>query len=265
MKKKTNKTVKVPVKRKPVAKRKNNSTTKASDISKDIHAQVKFALKAEKAKLALVEKNLKVIQHEEGKMQKKLDAANVKLEKAEVKMSQNQTTSNKKILANAKASFKKLATHFKKIEKQAAKYLEDVVNLAVKDGAKVLLGGKRTGAQIEATVLSNVSRDSKIVAEESFGPLAPIIAIKDLDDAIEYYNGGNFGLSSGIVTNNMAHALKAAKHLRTGTTNINEVPGYRIESSPFGGIKDSGLGIKEGVIEAMKFMQNTKTFSFPWE
>ena len=151
------------------------------------------------------------------------------------------------------------------IDEPAAKYLEDVVNLAVKDGAKVLLGGKRTGAQIEATVLSNVSRDSKIVAEESFGPLAPIIAIKDLDDAIEYYNGGNFGLSSGIVTNNMAHALKAAKHLRTGTTNINEVPGYRIESSPFGGIKDSGLGIKEGVIEAMKFMQNTKTFSFPWE
>ena len=118
---------------------------------------------------------------------------------------------------------------------------------------------------MQPTVLSNVSRESKIVAEESFGPLAPIIAIKDLDDAIDYYNSGNFGLSSGIVTNDLQKALKAAKHLRTGTTNINEVPGYRIESSPFGGIKDSGLGIKEGVIEAMKYMQNTKTFSFPWE
>ncbi len=151
------------------------------------------------------------------------------------------------------------------IDEDAAKYLEDVVQKAVADGAKVLLGGKRTGAQIEATVLSNVSRESQIVAEESFGPLAPIIAIKDLDDAIEYYNSGNFGLSTGIVTNNMSEALKAAKHLRTGTTNINEVPGFRIESSPFGGIKDSGLGIKEGVIEAMRFMQNTKTFSIPWE
>ena len=151
------------------------------------------------------------------------------------------------------------------IDEAAAKHLEEVVSLAVADGAKVLLGGGRRGALMEPTVLANVSRESKVVAEESFGPLAPIIAVRDLDDAIDYYNGGNFGLSTGIVTNDMAAALKAAKHLRTGTTNINEVPGYRIESSPFGGIKDSGLGIKEGVIEAMKFMQNTKTFSFPWE
>ncbi len=151
------------------------------------------------------------------------------------------------------------------IDEPAAIHLENVVNSAVSDGAKLLLGGKRTGAQIEPTVLGNVSRESEVVAKESFGPLAPIIAIKDLDDAIAYYNGGNFGLSTGIVTNDLSKALKAAKHLRTGTTNINEVPGYRIESSPFGGIKDSGLGIKEGVIEAKKFMQNTKTFSFPWE
>jgi aldehyde dehydrogenase (NAD+) len=151
------------------------------------------------------------------------------------------------------------------IDENAATYLETVVHQAVSDGAEILLGGKRKGAQMEPTVLRNVSRDSRIVAEESFGPLAPIIAIKDLDDAIDYYNGGNFGLSSGVVTNDLGLALKAAKHLRTGTTNINDVPGYRIESSPFGGIKDSGLGIKEGVIEAIKFMQNTKTFSFPWE
>ena len=103
-----------------------------------------------------------------------------------------------------------------------------------------------------------------MVADESFGPLAPIIAIRDLDDAIDYYNGGRFGLSSGIVTNDMQAAFKAAKMLRTGNTNINEVPGFRIESSPFGGIKDSGLGIKEGVIESIKFMTNIKTFSFPW-
>lgn len=151
------------------------------------------------------------------------------------------------------------------IDEKAAIILEERVKQAERDGAKVLLGGGRRGALMEPTVIANVPRDTPMVAEESFGPLAPIITIKDLDDAIEYYNSGNFGLSSGIVTNDLQAALKAAKHLRTGTTNINEVPGFRIEKSPFGGIKDSGLGIKEGVNEAMKFMTTTKTFSFPWE
>jgi delta 1-pyrroline-5-carboxylate dehydrogenase len=106
--------------------------------------------------------------------------------------------------------------------------------------------------------LTNVPRTTPVVMEESFGPLAPIIPVKDLDDAIDWYNSGPFGLSSGVVTNNMELALKAVRELRTGTTNINEVPGYRIESSPFGGVKDSGLEIKEGVIETMKFMSNVQ-------
>lgn len=151
------------------------------------------------------------------------------------------------------------------IDQTAAQKLQNVVDSAVQDGAQILLGGKSEGVFMPPTVLGNVSRDSQIVKEESFGPLAPIISIKDLDDAIDYYNSGNFGLSSGIVTNDLNLALKAAKHLKTGTTNINEVPGFRTEISPFGGIKDSGLGIKEGVVEAMRYMQNTKTFSFPWE
>lgn len=151
------------------------------------------------------------------------------------------------------------------IDEAAARVLEERVRQAEKDGARVLLGGGRRGALMEPTVIAEVPRETPMVAEESFGPLAPIIPIDDLDDAIAYYNSGWCGLSSGIVTNDLAAALKAAKHLRTGTTNINEVPGYRIESSPFGGIKDSGLGIKEGVIEAIRFMQTTKTFSFPWE
>ncbi|MDA0812464.1 MAG: aldehyde dehydrogenase family protein [Verrucomicrobia bacterium] len=131
-------------------------------------------------------------------------------------------------------------------------------------GAEVLLGGKRTGALMQPTVVANVSREAELVAEESFGPIAPIIPIDDVDDAIDYYNSGPFGLATSIVTTNLNHALQAAKRLRTGTTNINEVPGYRVESSPFGGIKDSGLGIKEGVTEAVKFMSNVKTVSFPW-
>lgn len=152
------------------------------------------------------------------------------------------------------------------IDAQAAQRLHDVVREAVADGATILHGGayENGSALYPPTVIANVSRASRMVVEESFGPLAPILSFRDLDDAIALANGTAYGLSCGVVTNNMAAATRAVKEIRTGTVNINEVPGYRIESSPFGGVKDSGLGIKEGVIEAMKFMTNTKTFSMPW-
>ncbi|HTN08876.1 phosphonoacetaldehyde dehydrogenase [Agriterribacter sp.] len=150
------------------------------------------------------------------------------------------------------------------IDEPAAIYLESVVNKAVAQGAKVLLGGKRRGALLEPTVIDNVPRDAQMVVHESFGPLAPILTFKDIDDAIALSNSTAYGLSSGIVTHNMDYALRFIKELKVGTVNINEVPGYRIESSPFGGIKDSGLGIKEGVIEAMKCFTYVKTFSLPW-
>ena len=85
-----------------------------------------------------------------------------------------------------------------------------------------------------------------------------------IDDAIELANGTSYGLSCGVVTSDLDRALQTVRRVRTGTVNVNEVPGYRIESSPFGGVKDSGLGIKEGVAEAMKFMTSIKTFSLPW-
>ena len=150
------------------------------------------------------------------------------------------------------------------ISEDSAKLLEKRIEDAVSLGATVLAGGKRTGACLEPTILGNVPRNAEMIIEESFGPLAPIMPIKDLDDAIELANGTAFGLSSGIVTKDMDSAIAAIKRIRTGTVNVNTVPGYRIESSPFGGVKDSGLGIKEGVIEAMKYMTNVKTFSMPW-
>ncbi len=150
------------------------------------------------------------------------------------------------------------------IDEPAAKYLEDVVKKAVDQGAKVILGGKRTGALLEPTVIVDVPRNADMVMFESFGPLAPILTFSDVDDAIRLSNSTSYGLSSGVVTNNMEHALRFIRELKVGTVNINEVPGYRIESSPFGGIKDSGLGVKEGVIEAMKCFTFVKTFSMPW-
>ena len=150
------------------------------------------------------------------------------------------------------------------IDEAAATLLEERVTKAVAGGAKVLCGGRRAGAQLEPTVIDDVPRDAEMVREESFGPLAPIIAISDISDAISVANDSKYGLSSGVVTNSLPHALQCVREIRTGTVNINQVPGYRIECSPFGGVKDSGLGIKEGVIEAMKFMSNVKTFSLPW-
>lgn len=150
------------------------------------------------------------------------------------------------------------------IDELAAMRLERRVRQAVDDGARVLLGGERHGALLAPTIIADVPRDAEMVVCESFGPLAPIVPINDIDDAIELANSTAYGLSSGIVTKDIERAFKAVKEIRAGTVNVNEVPGYRIELSPFGGVKDSGLGIKEGVIEAMKGMTVVKTFSLPW-
>ncbi len=150
------------------------------------------------------------------------------------------------------------------ITEDSARHLQGVAHKAVEQGARIVQGGRRDGALLEPTVIVNVPRDAEMVVEESFGPLAPIMSIRDVDDAIQLANGTAYGLSTGVVTNNLAQATKIVKGVRTGTVNINQVPGYRIESTPFGGVKDSGLGIKEGVVEAIRFMSFTKTWSIPW-
>jgi putative phosphonoacetaldehyde dehydrogenase len=150
------------------------------------------------------------------------------------------------------------------IDEPSAIYLETVIKDAVQQGAKITIGGERDGALLEPTVLTNVPRDARMITCESFGPLAPVVIFDSLDDAIALANGTSYGLSSGVVTNNLDSARRLIKELRCGTVNVNEVPGFRVENSPFGGIKDSGLGIKEGVIEAIKCVTYVKTFSLPW-
>lgn len=150
------------------------------------------------------------------------------------------------------------------IDEAAAKSLEAAIHDAIARGAKLLQGGSRQGALLQPTILADVPRDSTLGTSECFGPIAPIFAVRDLDDAITYTNATPYGLSSGIVTRSMDSAIKAVKGIKAGTINVNEIPGYRLELSPFGGVKDSGLGIKEGVIEAIKFMTTVKTFSLPW-
>lgn len=150
------------------------------------------------------------------------------------------------------------------INEQAAILFQNRVNDAIKKGATLLCGNDRQGAVYSPTVLDHVPADCELVVEETFGPPIPIIRVRDVDHAIEVANSTAFGLSSGVCTNRLDYINKFVNSLQTGTVNIWEVPGYRIEMSPFGGIKDSGLGYKEGVIEAMASYTNVKTFSLPW-
>ena len=103
-----------------------------------------------------------------------------------------------------------------------------------------------------------------VVREETFGPVSPIIRFADIDEAIRIANGTAYGLSSAVCTNRLDHITRFVAELQVGTVNVREVPGYRLELTPFGGIKDSGLGYKEGVQEAMKSFTNIKTYSLPW-
>ena len=150
------------------------------------------------------------------------------------------------------------------INEESAILFQNRVNDAIEKGAKLLYGNVREGAVYSPTVLDHVPADCELVMEETFGPPIPIIRVRDIDHAIEVSNSTAFGLSSGVCTNRMDDIIRFINELETGTVNIWEVPGYRIEMSPFGGIKDSGLGYKEGVIEAMNSYTNVKTFSLPW-
>jgi putative phosphonoacetaldehyde dehydrogenase len=150
------------------------------------------------------------------------------------------------------------------IDEAAARSFEKVVEEAVAQGARLLVGNRREGALYSPTVLDRVRPEMTVVREETFGPVSPIIGFKDIDEAIRISNGTAFGLSSGLCTNRMDDAVRFAKELKVGTVNLWEVPGYRIELTPFGGIKDSGLGYKEGVQEAIKSFTNGKTFTLPW-
>ena len=151
------------------------------------------------------------------------------------------------------------------IHAKAAETFEERVFQAESAGAKILYHPPRDGALLPPIVIDHVDHNSELVMEETFGPIIPIIRVSDDDDeVIRISNSTAFGLSSGVCTNNYWRIQKYIRSLKVGTVNIWEVPGYRTEMSPFGGIKDSGNGYKEGVMEAMKHYTNIKTFSLPW-
>jgi putative phosphonoacetaldehyde dehydrogenase len=150
------------------------------------------------------------------------------------------------------------------IDEAAARLFEARVNEAVAQGARLLLGNRREGALYSPTVIDRVDPAMTVVRDETFGPVSPIISFRDIDHAIAIANGTAYGLSSSVCSNRMDIITRLVNELHVGTVNVREVPGYRLELTPFGGIKDSGLGYKEGVQEAMKSFTNLKTYSLPW-
>lgn len=150
------------------------------------------------------------------------------------------------------------------IDEQAAHLFERRVNDAVAQGARLLHGNQRDGASYSPTLIDRVRGEMEVVQQETFGPVSPVMTFKNLDDVIAQVNSTAFGLSSGICTNRLDDIMRFVKEANVGSVNVWEVPGYRLEVTPFGGIKDSGLGIKEGVQECCKAFTNVKTYSLPW-
>ena len=141
-------------------------------------------------------------------------------------------------------------------EKEAAR-LDGWIEEAVANGAKLLVGGKREGAMLEATLLEDVDRSAKAYREEAFGPVAILSKFTDWDEALAEINDSKFGLQAGIFTRDIHKILEAWDHLDVGGIVVNDVSSYRVDNMPYGGVKDSGLG-REGIRFAMEDMSEIR-------
>ncbi|PQM26849.1 aldehyde dehydrogenase [Sphingopyxis lindanitolerans] len=141
-------------------------------------------------------------------------------------------------------------------EKEAAR-LDGWIQEAVANGAKLLVGGKREGAMLEATLLEDVDRSAKAYREEAFGPVAILSRFTDWDTALAEVNDSKFGLQAGIFTRDLHKVLEAWDHLEVGGVVVNDVSSYRVDNMPYGGVKDSGLG-REGIRFAMEDMSEIR-------
>ncbi|OPX56430.1 Acyl-CoA reductase [Oceanospirillum multiglobuliferum] len=137
-------------------------------------------------------------------------------------------------------------------EKEATR-LHNWVNAAKEGGATVLAGGEREGAMLQATLLENVTTDMDVNCQEAFGPVAILSKFSDFDAALKEVNNSDFGLQAGIFTRDIYKAQKAWDELEVGGVVIGDVPSWRVDHMPYGGVKDSGIG-REGVRYAIEDM-----------
>jgi acyl-CoA reductase-like NAD-dependent aldehyde dehydrogenase len=137
-------------------------------------------------------------------------------------------------------------------EKEATR-LDGWIQDALAAGGTLLCGGKRDGAMLEATLLEGVPRGETVVCQEAFGPVAVLSPFSDFDAALAEVNDSDFGLQAGIFTRDLYRAQRAWNQLEVGGVVIGDVPSWRVDHMPYGGVKDSGLG-REGIRFAMEDM-----------
>ena len=147
------------------------------------------------------------------------------------------------------------------ITEEDARRTESWVNEAVRDGAKILIGGKREGAFYSPTVLENVKPEMKVVALEVFAPVVCFIPFDDFSDAVKMVDDSIYGLQAGVFTDNIENAFQAIKGIKVGGVIVNDVPTYRADNMPYGGVKESGIG-REGVKFAIEEMTDIKMICF---
>jgi acyl-CoA reductase-like NAD-dependent aldehyde dehydrogenase len=141
-------------------------------------------------------------------------------------------------------------------EKEATR-LDGWVQSAVQGGAKLLCGGERDGAMLEATLLEDVPAGEDVVCKEAFGPVAVLSRFTDFDEALARVNDSVFGLQAGVFTRDLYRAMRAWDALEVGGVVIGDVPSWRVDHMPYGGVKDSGLG-REGIRFAMEDMSEVR-------
>lgn len=137
--------------------------------------------------------------------------------------------------------------------------LETWIREAIARGARVLAGGRRQGAMLEATLLENVPKDADLCAKEAFGPVAVLSSFDDFDAALDEVNDSVYGLQAGIFTRDIYKANRAWDRLEVGAVVVGDVPSFRVDNMPYGGVKESGQG-REGVRFAMEEMTETRLF-----
>ena len=145
------------------------------------------------------------------------------------------------------------------ISESEAERLDAWIQAAVSRGARVLCGGNRKGAMLEATLLESVPGDADVCAKEAFGPVAVLSSFDDFDAALDEVNDSAYGLQAGIFTRDIYRAHRAWDRLEVGGVIVGDVPSWRVDHMPYGGVKESGLG-REGVRFAMEEMTETRLF-----
>ncbi|MCC5829548.1 MAG: aldehyde dehydrogenase family protein [Phycisphaeraceae bacterium] len=144
------------------------------------------------------------------------------------------------------------------ISESAASRLEEWIQSAIAAGAKLLCGGGRDGAMHEPTLLEDVPEDQPLSCQEAFGPVAVIERFSDFEEALDRVNRSRYGIHAGVFTPSIDHAFRAWDRLEVGGVLINEVPSFRVDNMPYGGVKESGIG-REGVACAIESMTEART------